>query len=509
MTRLSPETLDISLDASLDVPLNEQVYRSLRMMIGRRLAAGDRLPASRDLARALKVGRVTVTTAYARLKAEGFLEAKPGAGTVVAGRIIDNKAEDWAQRTEAEKPASVAREQEKAPLLAQRAAAAAGATNFHVQALEPLAVINPDFDSLPGRKWTQIVARLSKSPWLHNGYSLPGGYPAFRKVIADYVRQTRGIACEPEEVIITTGIQQGVSLCAEVLFNDGDRVAVEDPGFEPHRRALEFFGARTVSAPVDEGGVSVAALEQMRESEADWRGILVTPSHQYPLGVLMTLKRRKALLAWASRSGAWVIEDDYDSELRYGGSPYPALAALDRAGSGAGRVVYLGSFTKMINPGFNIGYLVAPSREIAQAFEGAKLLFDRHTSEVHQAILTEFIAGGHYDAHIRRLKRLYEKRRSAAVRAIGRFCSGFGRLLPSNQGTHLTFVFHDPALSDVAVSDRLRRECRIETRPLSLCYRDLPPRNGLLLGFAGFSETAIETAVRQMALAVERMRGVL
>ena len=318
---------------------------------------------------------------------------------------------------------------------------------------------------------------LSKSPWLHNGYSLPGGYPAFRKVIADYVRQTRGIACEPEEVIITTGIQQGVSLCAEVLFNDGDRVAVEDPGFEPHRRALEFFGARTVSAPVDEGGVSVAALEQMRESEADWRGILVTPSHQYPLGVLMTLERRKALLAWASRSGAWVIEDDYDSELRYGGSPYPALAALDRAGSGAGRVVYLGSFTKMFYPGFNIGYLVAPSREIAQAFEGAKLLFDRHTSEVHQAILTEFIAGGHYDAHIRRLKRLYEKRRSAAVRAIGRFCSGFGRLLPSNQGTHLTFVFHDPALSDVAVSDRLRRECRIETRPLSLCYRDLPPRN--------------------------------
>lgn len=282
MTRLSPETLDVSLDASLDVPLNEQVYRSLRMMIGRRLAAGDRLPASRDLARALKVGRVTVTTAYARLKAEGFLEAKPGAGTVVAGRIIDNKAEDWAQRTEAEKTASAAREQEKAPLLAQRAAAAAGATDFHVQALEPLAVINPDFDSLPGRKWTQIVARLSKSPWLHNGYSLPGGYPAFRKVIADYVRQTRGIACEPEEVIITTGIQQGVSLCAEVLFNDGDRVAVEDPGFEPHRRALEFFGARTVSAPVDEGGVSVAALEQMRESEADWRGILVTPSHQYP-----------------------------------------------------------------------------------------------------------------------------------------------------------------------------------------------------------------------------------
>ena len=162
MTRLSPETLDISLDASLDVPLNEQVYRSLRMMIGRRLAAGDRLPASRDLARALKVGRVTVTTAYARLKAEGFLESKPGAGTVVAGRIIDNKAEDWAQRTEAEKPAAVAREQEKAPLLAQRAAAAAGATDFHVQALEPLAVINPDFDSLPGRKWTQIVARTFK-----------------------------------------------------------------------------------------------------------------------------------------------------------------------------------------------------------------------------------------------------------------------------------------------------------------------------------------------------------
>ena len=441
------DAIDITLDPASSVPLNEQLYRAVRERIGKRLFAGDKLPASRDLARLLGVGRVTVTTAYGRLQAEGFLEAKPGVGTVVAERMSVNRAEDWSEPQageDAEAPKSAVR----SPALGRSAAAAVEAARFHVQALEPLAVINPDFDSLPGRKWTQIVARVSKSPWQHNGYCLPGGFPAFRKTIADYVRQTRGILCEPEEVVITTGIQQGIALCAEVLFNEGERIAVEDPGFEPHRHALRFLGLETVPTPLDESGLSTKALKA-----ADG--------------------------------------------LR---------AALDRADGVPGRVVYLGSFTKMIYPGFNIGYLVAPSVEVALAFEGAKLLLDRHTSEVHQAILTEFIGGGHYDAHIRRLKRLYEKRRAAAVRAIGRFCSGFGRLIPSNQGTHLTFLFHDPKLSDVEVSERLRKEERIETRALSLCYQKAPAQNGLLLGFAGFTESEIETAVRKMAIAVEAMR---
>lgn len=495
------DAIDITLDPASSVPLNEQLYRAVRERIGKRLFAGDKLPASRDLARLLGVGRVTVTTAYGRLQAEGFLEAKPGVGTVVAERMSVNRAEDWSEPQageDAEAPKSAVR----SPALGRSAAAAVEAARFHVQALEPLAVINPDFDSLPGRKWTQIVARVSKSPWQHNGYCLPGGFPAFRKTIADYVRQTRGILCEPEEVIITTGIQQGLALCGKVLFNEGDRVAVEDPGFEPHRNALRFLGLETVPTPLDENGLSVTALQ-----ETDGlRAALVTPSHQYPMGTLMPPERRRALLAWARKTGAWIIEDDYDSELRYGGAPYPALAAIDRTDGVPGRVVYLGSFTKMIYPGFNIGYLVAPSVEVALAFEGAKLLLDRHTSEVHQAILTEFIGGGHYDAHIRRLKRLYEKRRAAAVRAIGRFCSGFGRLIPSNQGTHLTFLFHDPKLSDVEVSERLRQEERIETRALSLCYQKAPAQNGLLLGFAGFTESEIETAVRKMAIAVEAMR---
>lgn len=495
------DALDITLDSASPIPLNEQLYRAVREQIGKRLFAGDKLPASRDLAKLLGVGRVTVTTAYGRLQAEGFLEAKPGVGTVVAGRMNINRAEDWTSDSGAGE-VGPAGSGSRAPSLGERAAEAVKASTFHVQALEPLAVINPDFDSLPGRKWTQIVARISKSPWQHNGYALPGGFPPFRKTIADYVRQTRGILCEPEEVVITTGIQQGIALCAEVLFNEGDRIAVEDPGFEPHRHALRFLGLETVPTPLDESGLSTKALK----AADGLRAALVTPSHQYPMGTLMPPDRRRALLAWARQTGAWIIEDDYDSELRYGGAPYPALAAIDRADGVPGRVVYLGSFTKMIYPGFNIGYLVAPSVEVALAFEGAKLLLDRHTSEVHQAILTEFIGGGHYDAHIRRLKRLYEKRRAAAVRAIGRFCSGFGRLIPSNQGTHLTFLFHDPKLSDVEVSERLRKEERIETRALSLCYQKAPAQNGLLLGFAGFTESEIETAVRKMAIAVEAMR---
>ena len=276
------DAIDITLDPASSVPLNEQLYRAVRERIGKRLFAGDKLPASRDLARLLGVGRVTVTTAYGRLQAEGFLEAKPGVGTVVAERMSVNRAEDWSEPQageDAEAPKSAVR----SPALGRSAAAAVEAARFHVQALEPLAVINPDFDSLPGRKWTQIVARVSKSPWQHNGYCLPGGFPAFRKTIADYVRQTRGILCEPEEVIITTGIQQGLALCGKVLFNEGDRVAVEDPGFEPHRNALRFLGLETVPTPLDENGLSVTALQ-----ETDGlRAALVTPSHQYPMGTLM------------------------------------------------------------------------------------------------------------------------------------------------------------------------------------------------------------------------------
>lgn len=464
------------------LPLKDQIYAALfeKIKTGE-LRPGDRLPSSRVLAELLGCGRVTVTSAFSRLTAEGFLVAGAGRGTIVA-KPVSNRASVWTAETlhGAEKP------------LAERAATALAARSFRVQTLRPFAVVSPDFESLPGKKWTQIVARVSKSPWLHNGYCEPGGHAPFREAIADYVRRARGINCAAEDVIVTSGIQQGVTMCAQILFNPGDLVITEDPGYRPHREAFAFNGLRT--SPVAVGTAENPGWNTKEAAFAEARGMLVTPCHQYPLGYLMPLEKRRELLCWAASRRTWLLEDDYDGELRYDGEPYPALASLDKD---RGSVVNLGSFTKMIYPGFNLGYLIAP-KGLAKYFEGAKLLNDRHASEVHQVIMSEFIAGGFYEAHIRRLKKLYESRRSTMLAEIDRHLAPYGRLIPCRQGTHLTFLFTDPA-DDRRLADYLRRLHGLEVRPLSACYAAAAPLSGLILGFAGFTEDQIRLNVKELA----------
>lgn len=482
--QLSSESLDIVLSDTDAKPLKDQLYDKILAKIrSGALKPGDRLPSSRLLSEHLHVARVTVTAAYARLSAEGFLASRIGSGTVVA-QILPEKADSW-------KPTSVAGMRKS---VSKRIDPALRAGDFRVQSLRPFAVSSPDFESLPGKKWTQIVARVSKSPWLHNGYCEPGGHPPFREAIADYVRRVRGLACDAEDVIVTTGIQQGLSMSAQILFNPGETVLVENPGYGPHRDALRYFGLQIEPVDVNEDGIDLSKL-----SGAGARGILVTPCHQYPLGRLMQPKSRSELLDWAATTGAWIIEDDYDGELRYDGAPYPALAALD---VGRENVVYLGSFTKMIYPGFNLGYLIAP-KGLAKAFEGAKLLNDRHASEVHQVILTEFISGGFYEAHIRHLKKLYETRRSAMIEAFEKSLSRYGRLIPSSQGTHLAFVL-EINCSDVRLVEFLRAQMGLELRPLSSCYISGTPLRGLIVGFSGFTEDQIRSAVQLLSKGIER-----
>ena len=485
-SRTSSPALGIALDQGEGAaPLKDQVYQALLAKIrSGALRAGDRLPSSRALAAALCVGRVTVTAAYARLQDEGFIASRAGGGSIVTAPPAD---EPLAAEPEAPGPAVAKR-------AGKRAAEAARVLSFRVQALRPFAVASPDFESLPGRKWTQIVARVSKSPWLHNGYCEPGGHPPFREAIADYVRRVRGLHCEAEDVIVTSGIQQGVALCAQVLFDAGEKVLVEDPGYQPHRSALAYFGLRPRPVRVEEAGLDLAAI---RESGA--RGMLVTPCHQYPMGYLMGQRDRAGLLAWASETGAWLIEDDYDGELRYGGAPHRALAASDAERRS---VVYLGSFTKMIYPGFNLGYLIAP-RGLGRAFEGAKLLNDRHASEVHQVILAEFIAGGFYEAHVRRLKKLYESRRAVMIEAAGRLLGRFGEVVSGPQGTHIAFRFRIP-VEDVKLVEFLRSRFALELRALSECCVERRDLSGLVLGFAGFTEDQVIEGMHQLAKGVEQ-----
>ena len=354
--------------------------------------------------------------------------------------------------------------------------------------------MSPDYESRPGKKWTQIVARVSKSPWLHNGYCEPGGFMPFRKNIADYVRRTRGIVCDPEDVIVTNGIQQGLTFCAELLFNPGDACFVEEPGFQPHRDALQFFGIETRPLQAE----SERMVSDLRTPGTPPRGMLVTPSHQYPLGKVMPVETRAKIVEWAAETGAWVIEDDYDGELRYGGAPYPALASIDQNRES---VIYLGSFTKIIYPGFNLGYLIAP-KSIARLFEGEKLLNDRHASEVHQVILSEFIESGEYEAHTRRLKRLYEDRRETLITGVASRLGHLGHVVPGNQGTHLTFIFDSP-IDEVKLTDFMRNRFRLEIRPLSPCYQTARKLSGMILGFAGFSSEVIAESIVSLANGVE------
>ena len=225
---------------------------------------------------------------------------------------------------------------------------------------------------------------------------------------------------------------------------------------------------------------------------------LVTPCHQYPLGYVSSAENNEKLLAWAKLEGIWIIEDDYDSELRYGKKPLPALSSYKDGAP----CIYLGSFTKVIYPGFNMAYMVVP-KSLVPIFEGAKLLMDRHSSEVHQYILAEFIQNGFYYSHVRRLKKIYEKRRQAAVRAIGKYLSGYGHIEGANEGTHLTFIFNQPQ-DDVRLSELLIRSYQIETRPLSACYRSAKALTGFILGYAHFKEEELEAAVFKLKEALDQ-----
>ena len=489
MTQNTQPTLaNIIFDTRKGAPaLREQLYfHILRLIKEKGIQVGDQMPSSRTLSETLKVARSTVVAAYNRLLEEGILESREGSGTFVSCTA------DSIFRPE---NTSASKHTCTLPKLPIAARTATKALSLSVQKEIPFAVIAPDKESLPGKAWTTIVARISKSPWLHNGYCQPGGFRPYKEAICNYLRLYRGLNCEPDQVIATDGIQQALDLCASVLFEKKDRVAVEDPYFQTHLELLEFRGLKPVPIPVSPEGISTPKLHE----EKNIKGVLITPNHQYPLGYAFSAETIRKILDWASKENAWILEDDYDSELRYGKKLLPALSAEDRDG----RCIYMGSFTKVIYPGFNAGYMVVP-KPLIKVFEGAKMLVDRHSSEVHQYILAEFIKGGFYYSHIRRLKRIYEQRRQAAVRAIGKYLSKFGKIEGANEGTHITFIFNRN-YNDVEISARLLADYQLESRPLSACYRTTNPLYGLILGYAHFSEEELTEAVLRLKNALEKI----
>ncbi len=494
-------TANLVLDHVLSTPLYRQLYERVRgaILMGQ-LTAGTRLPSTRALARELGVARNTVMLAYGQLLAEGYLEGKVGYGTVVARTLPETllHVPDAALH-----PPAPAQEQVRHATLSQCGMALAHAPYIPRQLLttegQPLMAFRagiPALDAFPHKLWAQIVARRVRHslPQLFV-YQDPAGYRPLREAIASHLGMTRGVRCTADQVLIVAGAQGGFDLAARLLLDLGDAAWVEDPGYPGAHGALLGAGARLVPVPVDQEGLVVAAgIARCPHA----RLASVTPSHQAPLGVTMSLARRLALLQWASQQSAWILEDDYDSEYRYAGRPLEALQGLDHAN----RVIYVSTFSKVLFPALRLGYLVVPP-ELVEAFIAARRFVDGHVTALEQAALADFMLEGHFTRHLRRMRTLYAERQAALVAEIHQHLGDMLEIQPSEVGMHLV-AWLPPGMDDRAAA-RQAAAHGVDTVPLSSCGKEPIERGGLILGYATVAEHEMREGVRRLAAALHSL----
>lgn len=463
--------------------LYRQIYRSLRRAIlAGELSRGTRLPSTRMLAGELGVSRNTVINAFAQLQAEGYLESGPGAGSFVARELPDSLLHPRLRRQDT--PHGAMPEQ---PPLSARGYAMLGARTPSAPAGAPPAFTPgiPALDLFPYRQWNRSVTRslhLTRAAELNYGSS--AGYAPLREAIAAYAGAARGVRCDAGQVIMVSGVQQGLDLITRLLTDPGAPVWLEDPGHLGARGVFMAAQTHPVPVPVDAEGFDIH--EALRRAP-NARLAYVTPSHQSPTGVVMSLRRRLELLEWAARDGGWVIEDDYDSEFRYTGRP---LAALQGLGDHS-RVLYLGTFSKVLAPGLRLAYLIVPDA-LVDPFVAGRRLLDTHSPAPLQVAMADFIDRGYFAAHIRRMRSLYARRQAVLVHAVQRHLGSLLRIGPAASGMHLVAELHagdDEPLSQTAA------EHGLNVPALSLYYLGEPRRRGLLFGYACVPEPAIDAAV--------------
>lgn len=492
--------LPVALERADQTPLHRQLYDQIRdLILSGRLVGGARLPSTRTLAKDLGVSRNTITGAFDQLLAEGYLEGRVGAGSFVSSELPEE-----ALQTRSDPDSLPEREsQPRRRGLSARGARLSGLRRHSARRYAPAFASGlPDLDGFPFDVWSRLMTKAWRRPPRELLASPePGGYPPLRRAIATYLRTARGVRCEPEQVIVVSGAQQAIGIACHVLLDEGDVALMEEPGYPGVRGALIAAGIRTAFAPVDEEGLDVEAAERVAP---DAKLACVAPSHQYPLGVTMSLARRLKLLDWAQRRDGWILEDDYDSEYRYAGRPLSALQGLDADG----RVVYVGSFSKVMFPSLRIGYLVVPE-DLTDPFRFARAALDDHPSTVAQPALTAFIEEGHFATHLRRMRKRYADRQAALVAAAEARLDGLLRIGPAEAGMHLLARF-TPELAvrmDDVEAQRRAAEAGVTVSALSAYYADAagrpPGAPGLLLGYAAVPEDKIPGHVEKLARALE------
>jgi GntR family transcriptional regulator/MocR family aminotransferase len=485
----------IAFDPHADAPLHRQLYEAIRgAVVAGRLRPGARMPSTRYLSEQLDLARNTVLNVFERLLAEGYLVARAGSGTFVADELPER-----ALRAARTSPRGPGAETAGAPpeLSARGRELAANSTWACVPPREPGSEVAfrpglPAVDTFPYERWGKLLARR----WNRSGPDLydhgdPRGYAPLREAVCEYLATARGVRCDVEQVLITAGTQQATSLAAAVLLNPGDRAWVEDPGYPFARAALVAAGAAVSPVPVDDEGIIVA--EGIRRCP-DAKVAVVTPAHQFPLGHAMSPRRRVALLEWARAADAWIVEDDYDSEFRYVGRPLAALQGEDPDG----RVVYCGTFSKVLTPALRVGYLVAP-RALADVFLAAKVRSDLRSPPLEQAVLADFIAGGHFARHVRRMRVLYAERQEALLDAARRHAPSL-TLRPSAAGMQLIGWLPE-GVDDRAAAARVMR-AGLSAFPVSAVRVEPSPRGGLILGYAPVPAERMADCVRRLHAAV-------
>ncbi|MEQ9367208.1 MAG: PLP-dependent aminotransferase family protein [Leptospirales bacterium] len=543
----------------VDEPGGEVLYRRIYgwfrgAILDGVLAGGSRLPPGRALAQQLGVSRNTVSAAFDQLLAEGYIEARPGSGTFVArlppaalndrrraradrpreaasGTNVDASAKlkgrgraastssSSARRATQSREASGAifglsrRGQELAnlPVTRARHPGVAGVPDASGMPL-PFAPGVPGLDRFPGDEFARLSAKVYRDLELSPaslGYTAPAGARELREAIAAHLRIDRGVRCEAGQIVVVNGSQQGLDLCARLLLDPGDTALVEEPGYLGARAAFAAAGARIVGLPVSPaGGLDLPAALPSARSKSSGRSVLyVTPSHQFPLGMTMSLSRRLELLEFARENGVLILEDDYDSEYRYDGRPIAALQGLDEAGES---VVYLGTFSKVLAPGLRLGYLVLP-RRLADAFVTARAVVDRQPPTISQLTVARYMLDGGFYRHLRRMRELYRERRETLLRGIAGLPGRPLTPLPSDTGLHVTAVYdkkrdnrkgkvNAPGAFDLAVTAR-SAEGGVDLPALGHYYLDPGAADrpqGHLFGFAAYDESSMRAAFRKL-----------
>ena len=476
----------IPVDADKGEPLYRQIYDWFRdAILSGQLPRGHSVPSTRSLALHLGVSRAPVLVAFEMLLAEGYLQSRIGSGTRVSTslpeptgtRKIDCEGDDRSQLSLPARGTPASRKWNRDDPWWR----CTGAFRVGVS----------DTRHFPVNVWSALMARHARAPAPREIY--PMGHWPLRVAICDYLRAARSVRCTPEQVMVVGGTQQGLQIAARVLLGPRDEVWVEEPGCWGASNVLRSTGASLVPVPVDLQGMDVG--EGMRCSP-NGRAAYVSPAHQFPMGCAMSIARRRALLDWAARNDAWILEDDYDSEFRYAGQPIPSLQSLDAAG----RVIFLGTFGKVVAPAERISYMVIPETLVAM-FREARQAIDLASPTLIQQVLAEFMQSGHFARHIHRLKQVHAAQRQALISAIRQFMGDDMAVAGTDAGLHLVGLLPS-GVGDVNLGLRLA-DAGISAVPLSTCYLGQPVESGLILGYGSVDVDAIRGATRTIASALQ------